>query len=97
MHNPPHPGIVLKELYMDPLNLSIAKTAEALGVSRVAINRLSKGRQGISANMAIRLAEVFGGTAESWLEMQADYKLYESRASIDLSNVKELKPKGGDA
>jgi antitoxin HigA-1 len=75
MHNPPHPGEVLKTLCLEPLNLSITETAKALGVSRKTLSAILNGRAGISPEMAVRLSIAFGTSAESWLTQQTQYDL----------------------
>lgn len=72
MKNPPHPGQGLKADF-DELNLSIAHAAEALGISRAQLHRVVAGTSDISAELALRLEIVIGGTAEHWLRMQAAY------------------------
>ncbi len=75
MKNPPHPGRhVLKDCH-EPLGLSIAKAAAALGVARLTLSNLVNGKNGISAEMAIRLARAFGGSPEVWLGLQMDFDL----------------------
>jgi len=76
MHNPPHPGEVLRELCLEPLGLSVTRTAEALGVSRKTLSAILNERAGISPEMAIRLAKAFGTSAESWLNQQVQYDLW---------------------
>lgn len=75
MKNPPHPGLSVRHDCLEPLGLSIAAGAKALGVTRQAMNNLVTGKSGISAEMAIRLEKAFGGGAETWLRMQAAYDL----------------------
>lgn len=75
MHNPPHPGEMLRTLCLEPLGLSITETARALGVSRKTLSSLLNGRTGISPEMAIRLSIAFDTSAESWLRQQAQYDL----------------------
>ena len=75
MKNPPHPGLSVRHDCLDPLGLSVAEGAKALGVTRQAMNNLVKGNAGISVEMAIRLEKAFGGGAETWLRMQATYHL----------------------
>lgn len=75
MKNPPHPELSVRHDCLDPLGLSIAEGAKALGVTRQAMNNLISGKAGISAEMAIRLEKAFGGGAETWLRMQAAYDL----------------------
>jgi addiction module HigA family antidote len=75
MKNPPHPGgFVLREC-IEPLGLSITDAAAALGVTRTTLSELVNAKRGISPEMAIRLSQVFGGSAESWLVQQAHYDL----------------------
>jgi addiction module HigA family antidote len=75
MHNPPHPGEVLKTLCMDPLNLTITETARSLGVSRKTLSSILNGRAGVSPEMAVRLSIAFDTNAESWLIHQLQYDL----------------------
>ncbi len=75
MKNPPHPGEVIRELCLDPMDLSVTKAAAGLGVSRKALSELLNGHSGISPEMAVRLSKAFGGSAESWLTQQMLYDL----------------------
>ena len=74
MHNPPHPGEVLRDTVLE--EISVSDFARRLGVSRVALSRVVNGRAAVSAEMAIRLEAALGGSAESWLRMQAAYDLW---------------------
>ena len=76
MHNPPHPGEVLQDTVLGEAGLSVSGFAKKLGVSRVALSRVVNGRAAVSADMALRLAAALGGSAESWLRMQASYGLW---------------------
>lgn len=76
MHQPPHPGEVLRELCLQPLGLSVTAAAEALGVSRKTLSAILNGRAGISPEMAIRLSKAFDTTPESWLNQQLQYDLW---------------------
>lgn len=78
MHNPPHPGEVLRDTVLGEGGLSVSDFARKLGVSRVALSRVANGRAAISADMALRLAAALGGSAESWLHMQASYDLWQA-------------------
>ena len=90
MHNPPHPGEILRELCLEPLGLSVTRTAEALGVSRKTLSEILNGRAGISPEMAIRLSKAFGTTAESWLNQQVQYDLWVAEQSIGDLQVERL-------
>lgn len=81
MHNPPHPGEVLKDGVMVE-GVTVTDLASQLGVTRVALSRVLNAHSGISADMAIKLARVFGGTAESWLYMQANYDLWQAECRL---------------
>ncbi|MGD0137432.1 MAG: HigA family addiction module antitoxin [Tepidisphaeraceae bacterium] len=82
MHNPPHPGEVIRELCLVPLGLSVTGAAKALGVSRKSLSELLNGRSGVSPEMAIRLSIAFKTTAESWLSQQMQYDLWKARAKL---------------
>ena len=83
MHNPPHPGEVIRELCINPLGLSVTRAAKGLGVSRKTLSALLNGRFGISPEMAIRLSKAFGGSPESWLVQQAQYDLWQAMQNQD--------------
>ena len=90
MHNPPHPGEVLKELCLEPLGLSVTRAAEALGVSRKTLSAILNGRAGISPEMALRLSKAFGTSPESWLNQQMHYDLSVTERQIGKLNVEKL-------
>ena len=75
MHNPAHPGEVLKEQIGD---MSVSKLAAHLGVSRVTLSRVLNCRAGISAEMSLRLSEAFGTSPDLWLKMQMNYDLWQA-------------------
>jgi len=80
MHNPPHPGEVLQDTVVrEDGGLTVTEFARCLGVSRVALSRVINGRAAVSAELAIRLAAATGGSAESWLQMQAAWDLWQAR------------------
>lgn len=76
VHNPPHPGVTIRALCLEPLNLSVTDAARALGVSRKALSALLNGRAGISPEMAIRLSIAFNTSAASWMQQQTQYDLW---------------------
>ena len=78
MHNPPHPGEVLQDTVLGEGGISVSEFARKLGVSRVALSRVVNGRAAVSADMALRLAAALGGSAESWLRMQASHDLWQA-------------------
>jgi addiction module HigA family antidote len=90
MYNPPHPGKVLKELCLDPLDISVTDAAKALGVSRKTLSAIINGRAGISPEMAIRLSLAFNTSPESWLNQQAQYDLWAARQKQHTFHVERL-------
>ena len=90
MHNPPHPGEIIRELCLEPLNITITKAAGALGVSRKTLSAILNGRAGISPEMAMRLAKAFDTTPESWLNQQMRYDLWQAKTRLGDINVKSL-------
>ncbi len=79
MKNPPHPGLAVRRDCLEPLGLSVTAAARALGVTRQALNNLVNGKSGVSPEMAVRLAQAFGSSAETWLGIQLDYDLAQVR------------------
>src|SRR5512137_31374 len=90
MHNPPHPGEVLRGLCLEPLGLSVTHAAEALGVSRKTLSSILNGRAGISPEMAVRLSIAFGTSAESWLNQQVQYDLWHAERKRKRLRVTKL-------
>ncbi|MGA2186386.1 MAG: HigA family addiction module antitoxin [Bryobacteraceae bacterium] len=90
MHNPPHPGEVLRQLCLEPLNLTVTDAARSLGVSRKALSSILNGRAGISPEMAVRLSIAFNTSAESWLTQQLQYDLWHAEKNRKLLQVAKL-------
>jgi addiction module HigA family antidote len=90
MHNPPHPGEILRELCIEPLGLSVTEAAEGLGVSRKTLSAVLNGRAGISPEMALRLSIAFDTTAESWLNQQTQFDLWVAGKKKKKLRVKKL-------
>ena len=90
MHNPPHPGEVLRQLCLEPLNLTVTDAARSLGVSRKALSSIVNGRAGISPEMAVRLSMAFGTSAESWLNQQLQYDLWHAERTRKRLHVRKL-------
>jgi len=82
MFNPPHPGEVLRDGVFTDTSITVTDFAQRIGVTRVALSRVLNGKAGISADMAVRLAAALGGSAESWLHMQADYELSQAEKAL---------------
>ena len=75
MKNPPHPGRIVRQDCIEPLELTITAAAKALGVTRQALNNLVNGKAGVSPEMAVRLSKAFGSSPEMWLRLQANFDL----------------------
>jgi addiction module HigA family antidote len=91
MKNPPHPGLSVKHDCLEPLGLTVTEGARILGVSRKALSDLVNGHAGISPEMAIRLDKAFGGGAETWFRMQANYDMARAIRRANRINVKRFK------
>lgn len=90
MHNPPHPGEVLRELCLVSLGVSVSDAAKALAVSRKTLSAILNGRAGISPEMAVRLSIAFGTSAESWLNQQVQYDLWQAEQGRRHLRVRKL-------
>jgi len=91
---PVHPGNVLKEMYMEPLDISVTDLADNLGVHRRTISLLINEHSGVSAEMALRLATAFETTPELWLNMQQQYDLWYAGQKVVLKSIRHLVPVG---
>ena len=90
MHNPPHPGEILRELCLKPLGLTVTQAASALGVSRKTLSSILNGRAGISPEMAVRLSLAFSTTAESWMNQQVQHDLWHAERNRKKLHVARL-------
>ena len=90
MYNPPHPGEFIKEVYLEPLDVSPRRVALRLKVSPSTFSRLLKGQSRISPEMALRLSKCLGRSPESWLVMQDNYDLWQARQKVDLAGIEPL-------
>lgn len=86
MHNPPHPGLVVKRALIEGAHLTVTEAAKKLGVGRVTLSRLLNARAGISPEMAVRLSIALNTSSEMWINMQAIYDLWQAE-----KNRKKLK------
>jgi addiction module HigA family antidote len=96
MKNPSHPGDLVRHDCLEPLGLTVTKGAEVLGVSRKTLDNLVNRRAGVSPEMAVRLATAFGGSAQTWIAMQAnyDYAQVRQREAAIKATVRQVKAKG---
>jgi addiction module HigA family antidote len=91
MHNPPHPGEILKNLWLEPERITISHAAEALGVSRKHLSAFINGRCNLTPKMAMRLELGFGVSAESWLCHQMAYDVCQAEQQRNALNVTPLR------
>lgn len=89
MYNPAHPGKLLK-IYLEDYKLSVSAFALRIGVSRNTASELINCHSGISAEMALKLEKAFKVPAISWIEMQAQYDLWQARQRVNLDNVEVI-------
>lgn len=90
MHNPPHPGKFIQQIYMEPLGHSCRFLAEKLNVSPSTLNRVLKGKSAISPEMALRLSKALGRSPQSWLTLQNNYDLWQAGLTLDLDKITTL-------
>lgn len=90
MHNPPHPGAFIQEVYLAPNEISCRELALKLGVAASTLNRVLNKTSGLSPEMALRLSKAVGRSPESWLTMQDNYDLWQAKQTLDLNNVRKI-------
>ncbi len=90
LQEPMHPGEILKELYLDPLEMGAIAFARRLGVPRTRVERLVKGMTGMTPDTAMRLARAFNTTPEYWMNMQTNHDMAKAAKTVDVSNIKPL-------
>ena len=95
MHDPPHPGELVREDCLVALGLTVTEGARVLGVSRKALSELVNGHAGISPEMAVRLSKAFGSTARHWMQLQMNYDLWHAENRADEVAVDRFVPAGG--
>jgi addiction module HigA family antidote len=89
MHNPPHPGEILREWI--PEEISVTQAAESLYVARVTLSKILNGNAGISAEMALRLSKWLGTSPDLWMGLQSQYDLAQAAAVSKLPKISPLK------
>ena len=90
MHNPPHPGAFIQEVYLAPNEISCRELALKLGVAASTLNRILNQTSGVSPEMALRLSKTLGRSPESWLTMQDHYDLWQAKQTVDLNGVSKI-------
>ena len=91
MHNPPHPGEFITDIYLEPNGISGRELAEKLDVAASTHSRILKGASRITPEMALRLSKAIGRSPESWLAMQDTHDLWVARQHVNLQRVGKLK------
>ncbi len=77
MYNPPHPGKIIKGLWLEPMNKSITEVAAAMGISRNTLSNIINGKASITPEIAVRLSITLGSSAESWMGHQVAFDLWQ--------------------
>ena len=90
MHNPPHPGEIVREECLEPLGLTVTRAAQGLGVTRQALPDLVNGKAGVSVEMSFRLSKAFGSSPETWLGMQTAYDLWQAQERAERIEVERF-------
>ena len=90
MHNPPHPGLLVRHECLEPLGLSVERAAEGLGVSAKALSDLMDGKASVSVDMSIRLSKAFGSSPEVWVGMQIAYDQWQIRKGAKRMKVEDF-------
>lgn len=90
MHNPPHPGLLVKRALLESTGLSVSDAANALQIGRVTLSRIINGKAGISPEMAVRLSLALGTSSELWLNMQTMYDLSQAEKKRKKLHIKRL-------
>lgn len=91
MHEPLHPGIVVKDALIDGTGMSVTEASERLGVTRTTLSRLLNGHAGISTEMALRLSMLFGNSIDMWVNIQSQYEIWQTMQHVKNIHVEPLK------
>ena len=90
MHNPPHPGAFIREVYLAPNTISCRALAFKLGIAASTLSRVLNATSGVSPEMALRLSKTLGRSPESWLTMQNNYDLWQAKQTVDLNKTHKI-------
>lgn len=89
---PIHPGEILKEMYLEPLAMTVAAFSADIGVTSRRVSLILNGHSGISAELALRLSNALNTTPELWLNMQRDHDLWHAKRNVKVSSIKNINP-----
>jgi addiction module HigA family antidote len=90
MHNPPHPGEFIIDIYLEPNDISGRELALKLDVAASTLSRILKGSSRVTPEMALRLSKALGRSPESWLAMQNAHDLWLAQQNLNLERVGKL-------
>ena len=90
LHNPPHPGEFIAEVYLRELGVSGRDLASSIGASASTVSRVLNGTSRVTPEMALKLSKALGRTPESWLQMQDTYDLWVARQHVNLDEVRAI-------
>lgn len=90
IHNPIHPGLIVKDALIDNTDLTVTEAANRLGVTRTTLSRLLNGKSHISPEMALRLSKLFGNSIEMWINLQAQYDVWQIRQHSEEMEIHRL-------
>ncbi len=90
MHNPPHPGEILKEDILVPLDLTVTEASRRLGVSRKTLSKLINQHGALMPEMAVRLEKAFSPSSEHWLRLQSSYDLWQTRRELKSVRIQRI-------
>lgn len=94
MKNPPHPGEIIRDMCITPLDLTVTQASKGLGVTRKTLSLLLNGHAGVSPEMAVRLSKAFGRSPESWMQLQVQYDLAQVLARSEEIKVQRYRQPG---
>lgn len=92
---PLHPGEILREDYIKERNLTITEVAQGLGVARANLSAIVNERAGISPELAVKLSEAFGNTAQFWINLQKNYELWHAERKVNRSTIRHFNQASG--
>jgi addiction module HigA family antidote len=87
---PSHPGEILREMFINELNLTITEVAEGIGIARANLSAIVNERAGISPELAIKLSEAFGNSAQFWINLQKNYELWLAEKKVNRKTIRHF-------
>ena len=90
---PAHPGEILREEFINARALTVTEVAKGIGMARANLSAVVNERAGISPELAVKLSEAFGNTAEFWINLQKNYELWHAEKNVDRKSIKHFTDK----